>query len=106
VSKPVRTNPFADDDIFSHIQYYAARSPFLGERLWNEVQTAFKLISEYPLIGERTPSARARHRQTSSPAALPILCDLPQSRRLRGNDGSRSHKPQTILLAWQVQLIR
>ncbi|MEA2326527.1 MAG: toxin ParE1/3/4 [Thermoanaerobaculia bacterium] len=60
MSKPVRTNPFADDDIFSHIQYYAARSPFLSERLWNEVQTAFKLISEYPLIGEVVPRARVR----------------------------------------------
>jgi toxin ParE1/3/4 len=60
VSDQVRTNPFADDDIFSHIQYYEARSPLLGERLWNEVQAAFKLISEFPLIGEVVPRARVR----------------------------------------------
>jgi toxin ParE1/3/4 len=60
VSKAVRTNPFADDDIFSQIQYYAARSPFLGVRLWNEVQAVFKLISEFPLIGEVVPRARVR----------------------------------------------
>lgn len=60
MSKPVRTNPFADDDIFSHIKYYAARSAFLGVRLWNDVQATFKYISEYPLIGEVVPRARLR----------------------------------------------
>ena len=60
MSKPVRTNPFADEEIFTHIRYYAARSVNLGAQLWDEVQTTFKLISEYPSIGEVVPRARVR----------------------------------------------
>lgn len=40
---PVQTNPFADDDIFSYIQYYSDRSVTLGEQLWDEIRGAFKL---------------------------------------------------------------
>jgi toxin ParE1/3/4 len=60
VRKPVRTNPFADEEIFNYIQYYAARSANLGERLWAEVHAAFELISDHPLIGEIVPRARLR----------------------------------------------
>lgn len=60
MSKPIRTNPFADEDIFNQIQYYTARSANIGERLWDEVHAAFKLISEHPLIGEIVPRARLR----------------------------------------------
>jgi len=60
VRKPVQTNPFADDDIFNYVQYYAARSRHLGERLWDEIQAAFTLISDYPLIGEVVPRVRLR----------------------------------------------
>ena len=60
MSKPVRTNPFADEEIFTHIRYYAARSVNLGAQLWDEVQTTFKLISEYPSIGEVVPRARVQ----------------------------------------------
>jgi toxin ParE1/3/4 len=60
VSKPVQTNPFADDDILNQTTYYAARSVTLGEELWNEVQAVFKLISKYPEIGEVVPRARLR----------------------------------------------
>jgi plasmid stabilization system protein ParE len=60
VSKPVRTNPFADEEIFTHIRYYAARSVHLGVQLWDEVQDAFKLVSEHPFIGEVVPRARVR----------------------------------------------
>jgi toxin ParE1/3/4 len=56
--KPVRTNPDADEEIFSHIRYYAARSANLGVQLWGEVQAVFKLIAEHPLIGEVVPRAR------------------------------------------------
>jgi len=41
VSKPVRTNPNADEEILTHIRYYAARSANLGVELWEEVQAAF-----------------------------------------------------------------
>jgi plasmid stabilization system protein ParE len=58
--KPVRTNPFADDEILNYISLYEAESPNLGERLWNEIQAAFKLISEYPSIGGVVPRARLR----------------------------------------------
>lgn len=58
MTKPVRTNPFADEEIFYYAEQYAAHSVTLGERLWNEVQSSFKLISEYPLIGEVVRRAR------------------------------------------------
>jgi toxin ParE1/3/4 len=56
--KPVRTNPFADDEIVYYVGHYEAESAHLGERLWDEVQAAFKLVSEYPLIGEVVQRAR------------------------------------------------
>jgi toxin ParE1/3/4 len=60
VSKPVRTNPFADEDIFNQTAYYAARSIDLGGELWNEIEAIFHLISDYPLIGEVVRRARVR----------------------------------------------
>ncbi len=60
MSKPVRTNPFADDEIAYYVDWYAVRSTSLGERLWDEVQTSFKLLSDFPLIGEVVPRARLR----------------------------------------------
>jgi toxin ParE1/3/4 len=58
VNKPVRTNPFADDEVLHYVAQYTAISPELGGRFWNEVQGAFKLLSSYPLIGEVVPRAR------------------------------------------------
>jgi len=60
VNKPVRTNPFADDEILNQTAYYAARSINLGEELWNEVHAVFERISQFPLIGEVVPRARLR----------------------------------------------
>jgi toxin ParE1/3/4 len=58
--KPVRTNPFADEEFLSYARYYSEQSVDLAERLWIEVQASFKLISEYPLIGEVVRGARVR----------------------------------------------
>jgi plasmid stabilization system protein ParE len=60
VNKPVRTNPFADDEIVYYVGQYAAISVELGDRLWNELQGSFGLLSTYPLIGEVVPRARLR----------------------------------------------
>ena len=60
MKKPVHTNPFADEEIFYYTEQYAAHSVNLGGRLWDEVQSSFNLISEYPLIGEVVPRARVR----------------------------------------------
>jgi toxin ParE1/3/4 len=68
VSKPVRTNPFADDEILEEVRHYAAHSMDLGERFWSEVQASFKLVSEYPLIGEVVRRARVR----GTPRRIPL----------------------------------
>jgi len=60
VTRPVRTNPFADDEIVHYVAQYTAISRHLGERLWNEIQTSFRLLETYPLIGEVVPRARVR----------------------------------------------
>jgi len=60
VSTPVRTNPFADDEIFSYLAEYASRSTSLSDRLWYEIQSTFELLSRYPELGEVVPRARLR----------------------------------------------
>jgi plasmid stabilization system protein ParE len=58
VTKPVRTNPFADDEILRYVTQYTAISPQLGRRLWNEIQGVFERLSTHPLSGEVVPRAR------------------------------------------------
>jgi hypothetical protein len=60
VTNPVRTNPFADEEIFGYVSHYEAQSARLGERLLNEIQASLTLVSEYPLVGEVVPRARVR----------------------------------------------
>lgn len=48
----VRPSEFAQDEIEYYLSRYESERPGLGDRLWNDVQTAVDLISEHPLIGE------------------------------------------------------
>ena len=60
MTRPVRTNPFADEEIVQYVGQYTTISTSLGERFWYEIQAVFHLLSTYPLAGEVVPRARVR----------------------------------------------
>lgn len=52
MSTPVRPSSFAQDEIEYYLRRYESASPGLGDRLWQDIQTAADVISDYPAIGE------------------------------------------------------
>jgi plasmid stabilization system protein ParE len=52
VKVPVRPSSFAQDEIEYYLRHYESESPGLGDRLWQDIQTAADLISGHPAIGE------------------------------------------------------
>jgi toxin ParE1/3/4 len=60
VTKPIRPNEFAEDEIEYYIRRYEGESPGLGDQLWIEIQEATELISRYPQIGSFVPRVRIR----------------------------------------------
>lgn len=49
---PVRPSTFAQDEIEYYLRRYETEVTGLGDRLWQDIQAAKELISEYPEIGE------------------------------------------------------
>jgi plasmid stabilization system protein ParE len=63
VSVPVWPSSFAQDEIEYYVRRYESESQGLGDRLWQEIQAATRLISEHPAIGERVRRTRAHVRR-------------------------------------------
>lgn len=47
MSLPVRPGSFAQDEIEYYLRRYESESPGLGDRLWQDIQTAAELISDH-----------------------------------------------------------
>ena len=60
MTKPVRPNEFAEDEIEFYIRRYEGESLGLGDRLWSEIQGAIDLISRYPRVGNFVQRVRVR----------------------------------------------
>ena len=60
MTKPVRPNEFAEDEIEYYIRRYEGESMGLGDRLWSEIQAAADLIFRYPGIGNVIRRVRVR----------------------------------------------
>jgi toxin ParE1/3/4 len=60
VTKHVRPNEFAENEIEFYVRRYEGESPGLGDRLWVEIQTAIDLISRHPRIGAFVQRVRVR----------------------------------------------
>jgi hypothetical protein len=60
LSKPVQPNEFAQAEILHELRRYEEERVGLGDRLWEEIQTAGYLISTYPEIGETVRRVRSR----------------------------------------------
>lgn len=60
MTKRVRPNEFAEDEIAFYIRRYERASPGLGDRLWIEIQGAIDLISRHPGIGAFVQRVRIR----------------------------------------------
>lgn len=58
MSTPVRPSSFAQDEIEYYLRRYEAESPGLGDRLWQDLQTAAELISAHSEIGELVQRTR------------------------------------------------
>lgn len=55
---PARPSSYAQNEIEYYLRRYESESPGLGDRLWQDIQTAADLISNHPAIGE--PVRRTR----------------------------------------------
>ena len=58
--KPVRTNPFAEEEIGRYGGQYRDESERVAERFFDEVSASLELLSQYPQIDEIVPGARVR----------------------------------------------
>lgn len=58
MTKRVRPDPEAQDEIDHEIRWYESESAGLGDELWAEVQNAVALIREHPLIGNVVSGVR------------------------------------------------
>lgn len=58
MNTPVRPSSFAQEEIEYYLRRYESESTGLGDRLWQDIQTAVALISEYPSIGESVRRTR------------------------------------------------
>lgn len=54
----VRPNELAELEIAAELHWYSAESEHLAERLWQDIQHAMQVISEYPAAGEEVPRVR------------------------------------------------
>lgn len=54
----VRPSEFAQDEIEHYVRRYESERAGLGDRLWNDIQTAIELIADHPLIGETVRRTR------------------------------------------------
>jgi plasmid stabilization system protein ParE len=59
VKTQVRPSSFAQEEIEYYLRRYEAESPGLGDRLWQDIQSAAAIISEHPEIGEFVRRTRA-----------------------------------------------
>jgi plasmid stabilization system protein ParE len=60
VTKPVRPNEFAEEEILHEIRWYERERVGLGDRLWTDIQAITQLISDYPQIGRVVRLSRVR----------------------------------------------
>jgi hypothetical protein len=73
VNIPVRPSSFAQDEIEYYLRRYESESPGLGDKLWQDIQTAAELISRS--FGDRgTGPSHSRPRSSRSVA---VICVRP-----------------------------
>jgi len=60
VTKPVRPEAEAEQEIRAEIRWYEGKTSGLGQQLWDEIQHTIALITEHPAIGSVVPNVKTK----------------------------------------------
>ncbi len=58
MTKPVKPEAAAEEEIRAEIRWYENERVGLGQELWNEIQRVIALIAEHPAIGSEVPGVK------------------------------------------------